>query len=304
MTHVVTGSKGFLGRHLMAALPGAVGLDLPELDIRLPASREGDTFDAYLSDMAPTPSTVWHLAALNGSTQGFYDRPWDVLDVQIRGTLNVIDACVANGVKTLVLFSSSEVFQDAPVVPTPEKVPFSIPDPHNPRYSYAASKQAAEMLAWYSAIPRVIVIRPFNIFGPGQGPGHAVPDLIAKALAADVNATISVPGDERCVRAFCYVEDFIRDVLEIHRHHEGDERTREVYHVGSEQHTTIGRLAEEIAEACGRPDVFFAFGSNPPGGTMLRRPDLTKMRSIGWLPGASRQQGLTKTIAWHREQKK
>ena len=301
MTHVITGSKGFLGRHLMAALPGAVGLDLPECDV-LTSHMAAFAESVFGHIDEHKPSTVWHLAALNGSTQGFYDRPWDVLNVQVRGTLNVIDACVANGVKTLVLFSSSEVYQSAPV-PTPEDVPFSIPDIKNPRFSYALGKQASEGLAWWSAIPRVIVCRPHNVVGPGQRPGHVWADIIERIDTAERGAIVEVKGDARAERSFCYIDDFIRGVTMVERHHSGDERTREIYHIGDKRPVTMAKLANAIAGALGREDVGFQYTSAPPGSPLVRCPDTTKMQALGWGTTVPFTEALKRTVTAYREAK-
>src|SRR5262249_32776038 len=89
---------------------------------------------------------VHHLAYVNG-TEFFYKFPEMVLEVGIKGMINVIDACRAADVRTLVLASSSEVYQTAPVIPTDETVPLVVPDPHNPRLSYGAGKIISEIMA-------------------------------------------------------------------------------------------------------------------------------------------------------------
>ena len=61
--------------------------------------------------------------------------------------INVVDACLKHDVRELILASSSEVYHEPPVVPTDESAPLCIPDPHNPRYSYAAGKQISEIIA-------------------------------------------------------------------------------------------------------------------------------------------------------------
>ena len=307
MKHLVTGSRGFIGRHLMRALgDDAVGVDLPECDVTADPFCDPQQYycdEGKLSRATKGIETVWHLAAINGSTQGFYERPWDVLNTQIRGTLNVIDACVANGVKTLVLFSSSEVYQSADVVPTPENVPLVVPDLKNPRFSYGGGKIAAELMAWWSPIPRVFVIRPHNIFGEGQGPGHVIRDLYDKISAAPTAARVDIPGTASHRRAFCHVSDFAQDCFAVLAHHEPDERVREVYHLGTEEEIMLADLADLVAEEIGRVDVELRFIGGPPGGTPRRCPSLAKMRSIGWLPGADFRVALKQTVAAYREAK-
>ena len=296
----VTGSQGFLGRHLMAALgPDAAGLDLPECDV---LDWRYDPRDGCpLNIKTIGAETVWHLAALNDATQTFYDRPWDVLNTQIRGTLNVIGACVANGVKTLVLFSSSEVYQTPPVIPTPEDVPLIVPDLKNPRYSYGGGKIAAELLAWWSAIPRVIIIRPHNVYGPGQQVGHVIPDMIDRLESLEDGSTLTVNG--RGSRSYCYVDDFIAGARKaVAAQH--PEQCREVYHVGTEREVDATELAARIASLMGRKLSIEEWTGGAIGGTARRCPDTRKLRALGWAPQVDLAEGLAKTIAWHREQKK
>ena len=89
--------------------------------------------------------SVCHLAFVNG-TRFFYTKPELVLEVGVKGIVNVLDACLRHGVPELVLASSSEVYQDPPTIPTSETVPLSIPDPTNPRWSYSAGKIISAMM--------------------------------------------------------------------------------------------------------------------------------------------------------------
>lgn len=284
----------------MAALydDGVSGIDLPECDVRHPC--EADTGSYLDTAVGQGAETVWHLAALNDATQTFYDRPWDVLNTQIRGTLNVIDACVANGVKTLVLFSSSEVYQTPPVIPTPEDVPLVVPDLKNPRYSYGGGKIAAELLAWWSAIPRVIIIRPHNVYGPGQGKGHVIPDMIERSMVLPPDGTLLAFGSGQ--RSYCYVDDFIAGAL-LAAEKGAD---RDVFHIGGGNEVTTYQLGRYILDARGydatRTEVSVIDG--PAGGTARRCPDTAKIRALGWSHATGLREGLAKTIAWHREQKR
>ena len=123
--------------------------------------------------------SVCHLAYVNG-TEFFYSKPDVVLDVAVRGMLAVMDGCRRHGVAELVLASSSETYQTPPTVPTAEAVPLVVPDVLNPRYSYGGGKLACELMALHQAaafVPRVLVFRPHNVYGPDMGNEHVIPQL-------------------------------------------------------------------------------------------------------------------------------
>ena len=144
---------------------------------------EADVRDAAaVSRAAKGIDCVVHAAFVNG-TQFFYSMPQLVLDVGIRGMLNVLDACLAHEVPELFVASSSEVYQTPPRIPTDETVPLSIPDPMNPRYSYAAGKITSEMLAINYArthFERMVIFRPHNVYGPDMGWEHVIPQFVLR----------------------------------------------------------------------------------------------------------------------------
>ncbi|MEZ5890000.1 MAG: NAD-dependent epimerase/dehydratase family protein [Xanthobacteraceae bacterium] len=156
--YLVTGGTGFLGSALVRRLvTDGHAVRVLDDNSRGSARRlvdiaqkielvEGNVRDpSIVRAAADGVDTVLHLAAVNG-TEFFYSKPELVLDVGVRGMLAVIDACRANGVRDLVVASSSEVYQTPPQVPTDETAPLSIPDVLNPRYSYAGSKIISELL--------------------------------------------------------------------------------------------------------------------------------------------------------------
>src|SRR6476646_314528 len=147
---LVTGGSGFIGSGLVKALVRA-GNQVRVLDDNSRGNARrlkevaadidfvaGDIRDAEaVAAAAAVMDEVHHLAFVNG-TEFFYKAPDLVLDVGVRGMINVIDACRRHSIGTLLLASSSEVYQTPPKIPTAETAPLTVPDPLNPRYSYGA----------------------------------------------------------------------------------------------------------------------------------------------------------------------
>lgn len=314
-TFLVTGGAGFLGsalvRRLASAgdrvrvldsgfrgglrrLEGAVG------DIEVV---EGDVRDAALVDrVCEGVAVVLHLAAVNG-TSYFYSIPEVVLDVGVRGTLNVIDATIRRGVRELFVASSSEVYQTARAIPTDESVPLTVPDPMNPRYSYAGAKLVSELLAinyGRKHYGRVVVFRPHNVYGPDMGAEHVIPQLtlrlraLARGEADPIRLPIQGTGGES--RAFLYVDDLVEGLLVLlaRGEHLG------IYHIGSEDEVTIAVLAREIARCLGR-QVVVVPGERPAGSTPRRCPDISRIRALGFHPRVPLHEGLARTVRWYDE---
>ena len=125
---------------------------------------------------------IIHAAYVNG-TETFYKKPKEIVDIAIKGMLNVLKACEVNEIRELILLSSSEVYQNAKIIPTPEEIPLIIPDIKNPRFSYGGGKIASElMLMSYCKenFDKAIIIRPHNVFGPDMGREHVIPQIIDK----------------------------------------------------------------------------------------------------------------------------
>ncbi|MCC7418291.1 MAG: SDR family NAD(P)-dependent oxidoreductase [Acidobacteria bacterium] len=245
---------------------------------------------------------VCHLAFVNG-TEFFYTRPELVLEVAVKGMSNVLDACLAAGVRELVLTSSSEVYHQPPAIPTDEHAPLTIPDPHNPRYSYAAGKIINEMMAIHHGrrhFDRVIIVRPHNVYGPDMGWEHVVPQLVLRmmALADSPEEPVPLPvqGSGAQTRAFVYVDDFTDGLaLAMQRgEHLG------IYHVGTMEELTIAEVAREIGGYFGRRIRLVPRGE-APGGTSRRCPETSKIASLGFRPKFRFCDGLPPTARWYVE---
>ena len=312
---LVTGGSGFIGSGLVKALVKA-GHRVRVLDNnsrghsrRLAQVADevefitGDIRDPQLVEKAAASmDEVHHLAFING-TEFFYTRPELVLDVAVRGMINVIDACQKHGIGTLVLASSSEVYQTPPRIPTDESVPLLIPDPLNPRYSYGGGKLISELMAinfGRKGFERVLIFRPHNVYGPDMGFEHVIPQLALRLQAAARNQPVgllklSIQGSGRETRSFCHIDDLIAGVMVMHRKgkHLG------IYNVGTVEEVTIAALAAKIAAIIGR-DIEIVPGDVAPGGTLRRCPDITKLQELGYKPRVSLDEGLRPTIDWYR----
>jgi nucleoside-diphosphate-sugar epimerase len=244
---------------------------------------------------------VHHLAYVNG-TEFFYRAPELVLDVGVKGMINVIDACRSEGVGSLVLASSSEVYQTPPHVPTDEHAPLQVPDPINPRYSYGGGKIISELMAinyGRKYFDRVLIFRPHNVYGPDMGWEHVIPQFALRLKqAAAKHASGPVPfeiqGDGSQIRSFCHVDDLVAGVMVMRARgeHLG------IYHVGTTEELTIRDVALRIAAQAGR-DIEFVALPMPPGGTTRRCPDIGKLARLGYAPSVPFARGLPSTVDWY-----
>jgi nucleoside-diphosphate-sugar epimerase len=315
---LVTGGTGFIGSALVRGLLGRGAMvrsldnDARGVRSRLEASVassagrlelvEGDIRDLDVVRRAAQGMTsVIHLAYING-TEFFYSKPELVLEVAVKGMINVLDACRETGIRDLVLASSSEVYQTPPAVPTDESAPLSVPDVLNPRYSYGGGKIISELLAvnyGRTHFDRVTIFRPHNCYGPDMGSEHVIPQLanrlgetLANAPEGPVNLPIQGTGQE--TRAFVYIDDLVDGVLRIIE----SGKHLEVYHVGTDEEVTVAQLVEAMGRCAGR-EVRPQPGRLQPGGTLRRCPDIRKLRALGYVPRVSLEQGLSSTVSWY-----
>jgi len=310
---LVTGGAGFLGSAIVKRLVAA-GRDVRVFDdFSRGAPRRlertdvetvsGDIRDAAAVERAMSGvSTVLHYAFVNG-TEFFYSKPELVLEVGVKGMVNVLDAIKKAGTQELFLASSSEVYQTPPSVPTAEDAPLSVPDPLNPRYSYGGGKIISELIGLHhghDALKRVVVFRPHNVYGPDMGTEHVIPQFALRmgplAKAADGPVQFKIQGDGSETRAFVHVDDFT-DGVELLLS-KGEDKT--IYHIGTQEETSIADLARSVGR-CFEREVEIEPSEAAKGGTKRRCPDISRMKALGYAPKRSLSETLAGTVRWYDE---
>jgi len=316
-TYLVTGGTGFIGSALVQRLVKE-GQRVRVLDdnSRGAARKLGDAAEAvelFTGDVRDPRAfqeairgadCVCHLAYING-TEFFYSKPELVLEVAVKGMMNVLDACKEHGVREFVLASSSEVYQTPPEVPTPETVPLSVPDVLNPRNSYGGGKIISELLLINYArkyFDRAMIFRPHNAYGPDMGSEHVIPQFAmrmaeiagdARRRTGSIDFPIQGTGDE--TRSFVYISDLVDGIWRVLQ--QGEHMG--IYHIGTDVETTIADLAHAVAR-CFDLKIRVVHGEIRPGGAPRRCPDISRMRQLGYQPRVPLAEGLVGTVDWYR----
>jgi len=315
---MVTGGTGFLGRSLVQALADQ-GHRVRVLDNDSRGCFEklgelakrveffpGDIRDGSAVRRATEGAdSVFHLAYING-TEFFYTRPEEILEVAVKGMVNVLEACRAAGTRELLLASSSEVYQNPPRVPTDETAPLSVPDVLNPRYSYGGGKIISELLALNYGrkdFKRVVVFRPHNVYGPDMGREHVLPQFSLRLRDLFRQQPTGVPdfpiqGTGKETRAFIHIRDFTQALLVLLE----KGKHREIYHLGTEEEISIADLARLTAlEGFGR-EIRVVPGPLREGSPPRRCPDTRKIRTLGFRPAVPLAAGVAETARWYADQ--
>jgi nucleoside-diphosphate-sugar epimerase len=311
---LVTGGSGFIGAALVEQLVhhGATVRVLDDNSRGAPRRLvevakhiefiAGDVRDAAAVDAAMRGmDEVHHLAFVNG-TEFFYSAPDLVLEVGVKGIVNVIDAARKNNVGTLILASSSEVYQTPPQVPTDETAPLIVPDPLNPRFSYGGGKIINELMAinfGRKHFERVLIFRPHNVYGPDMGFEHVIPQFALRMKKAQQDhptgpLPFPIQGSGEETRSFCFVSDLAKGVMLMRS---GGEHLG-IYHIGTTEEVSIAELVRRMAALTGR-DVDIIPSAVLPGSTPRRCPNIAKLSKLGYRPAVPLDQGLPLTISWY-----
>jgi nucleoside-diphosphate-sugar epimerase len=305
---LVTGGRGFIGSRLVDHLVGE-GAHVRVLDdgsrgtAELPRAVDtiqGDIRDADLVRAACLDvDVVAHFAAVQG-TRTFYEAPDVVLDVNLRGVLNVAEACAAAEVRRLAFSSSSEVYGIPTEFPTPESAPLVVPDPTNPRWSYGASKIAGELVVVHTARRHgfeYVILRYHNVYGPAMGYDHVVPQFIYRLVNGE---EFTVQGDGTQRRAFCFVDDVVKPTAAALT---AAKAANGIFNIGNpaEEHS-VNDLVASLERVTGRA-ITPRYVRFEHGGTDRRLPDVrSAQRVLGLRPTVTLEEGLRRTYDWYASQ--
>jgi len=312
---LVTGAAGTIGaavvRRLLAGGDWEVRVsDQREAPEWMAGSCELHRGDLRAGDEARTAlagcSHVIHLAAIVGGIANFHRLPHTLLEVNTGLYNSAFRAALEARVERLLYVSSSMVFEQATVFPTPEE---HVHDCPAPRSAYGFSKLAGEVYCRALHDEHGLsytICRPFNAYGPGElpdaepGTAHAVPDLIRKVL--DGQRPLEIFGTGEQTRTLTHVDDIAEGIVTALGHAAAE---NEDFNISASDERTIAEVARIVWEACGRDPSEFELRPVPSFEVDVQRrwPSVEKAeRLLGWRAQTDLETGIADTVRWLREQ--
>lgn len=310
---LVTGADGFIGSHLVEALI-ARGYDvrafvyynsfnswgwldslppslLSELDVFAGDIRDPNGVNQAMKDC----DVVFHLAALIAIPFS-YHSPDSYVDTNIKGTLNILQAARTHNVERVLVTSTSEVYGTAQYAPIDEKHPFQGQSP------YSATKIGADRLAesfFRSFATPVVIVRPFNTYGPRQSARAVIPTVITQLLAGEETLKL---GSLTPTRDFNYVRDTVDGFIAIA---EADGAVGQEINIATNTEHTVGEVAQILID-CINPAATILTDDErlrPETSEVYRLiGDNTKLKSLtAWTAKHDIRTGLISTVDWFKQ---
>jgi dTDP-glucose 4,6-dehydratase len=319
-TILVTGGAGFIGsnfvRHLYHKYPDYKIIILDALTYagnveNLPVDlnvlnddrisfwygnvRNGELVGTLVSQS----DVVVHFAAETHVTRSIYDN-FLFFETDVLGTQTVANAVLKNrkSVERFIHISTSEVYGTAVKEKMDEGHPLM------PISPYASAKAGADRLVysyWATYELPIIIIRPFNNYGPYQHLEKAIPRFITSCI---LNEPIRVHGDGSASRDYVFVEDMC-NAIDLMMHVNIESAKGEVFNVASGVHRTILSIAKDVATLMGKDESLIGFVGDRPGQVFRHTGDISKINKMfHWEPKANWEEGLKRTIRWYKENEK
>ncbi|MCG3160577.1 MAG: UDP-N-acetylglucosamine 4-epimerase [Acidobacteria bacterium] len=233
---------------------------------------------------------IIHLAAKAGVRPSVSD-PRTYTEVNINGTMNLLDLAERNGIKKFIFGSSSSVYGPAAIPPFKEDAPLA------PISPYAATKASGELLAHtYSHLygMQIVCLRFFTVYGARQRPDLAI-HKFARLISS--RSPIQVYGDGGAERDFTYINDILQGVLAAIEY---DSTPFEIINLGESQTITVNRMIELLEEALGQKAII-EYRSPQPGDMPRTHADISKARALlGYQPATPIEAGIKKFAEWFK----
>jgi UDP-glucuronate 4-epimerase len=311
-TIVVTGAAGFIGSHLCERLVGegkkVIGID-NFADFYAREVKQGNLTERLLGEklfqfeetdirdrlavnsivQQSKPEVIVHLAAMAGVRPSI-ENPGLYTEVNLDGTVRLLDAAVAGGVKKFIFASSSSVYGNN------QKVPFAEADPvDHPISPYAATKRGGELIChsyWHLYQMPIACLRFFTVFGPRQRPDLAIAKFFR---LLDQGKPIPLFGDGTTSRDYTYIDDIIEGVCAAIERIDG----YRIYNLGGNHPVTLAELLAAIEETTG---IQAKIERQPmqPGDVDRTYADLTRSSSeLDYQPKTSLRAGLANQWQWY-----
>jgi dTDP-glucose 4,6-dehydratase len=309
---LVTGGAGFISSNVIRHLLEATRYDVVSLDALTYAGNlenladvmsherlsfvHGDIRNAELVDeVVAEVDVIVNAAAESHVEKSIREGASEFVTTNVEGTQILLDAVRRAPVERFVLISSSEVYGTAESDPMDEEHPL------NPRSPYAATKAGADRLAYSYFVTYdlpIVILRPFNNYGPRQHWEKVVPRFVTSALSDE---PLTVHGDGHATRDWLYVDDDAGAIVAAIEA-DVDAVAGEVINVATGVDVSISDIADLVLDLLGRPRSLKSYVPERPGQVDRHIGSTEKAdRLLGWRARTSFAQGLERTVAWYRD---
>jgi dTDP-glucose 4,6-dehydratase len=308
----VTGGAGFIAANFIHHLLRATPYEVVSMDALTYAGNpanlkdvmaherlsfvHGDIRDVDLvADVISECDVIVNAAAESHVEKSIEQGGSEFVTTNVEGTQILLDAIRRKPVERFILISSSEVYGTA------EQEPMDEEHPLNPRSPYAATKAGADRLAYSYFVTYglpIVIVRPFNNYGPRQHPEKVIPRFITQALQ---ELPLTIHGDGHASRDWLYVDDDA-EAIEAIIAAPLDNVAGEVLNVATGVDISVQRIAELVLDALGKPRSLQAHVPERLGQVDRHIGSTEKIaRLTGWSARTPFEEGLARTIAWYRE---